>query len=70
MEGLDAEDVPWDRTDDDDVCVCREELNIKSVQGTLAVFLQNDAGFVKWEPTPERISELVLAFQLPEQLRK
>lgn len=43
--------------------ICRKDLHIKSVHGTMAVFLQNDAGFTKWEPTPERIKELVLAYR-------
>lgn len=41
----------------------KKDLHIKSVHGTMAVFLQNDAGFTKWEPTPERIKELVLAYR-------
>lgn len=46
-----------------DDLICRKDLHIKSVHGTMAVFLQNDAGFMKWEPTPERIKELVLAYR-------
>jgi len=45
-------------------------MNIKSVHGTLAVFLQNDAGFAKWEPTPERMSELTISYQLPAEVKK
>lgn len=40
-----------------------EEMNIRSSHGTLVVFLQNDGGFEKWGPTPERLSELALSFQ-------
>jgi phosphorylated CTD-interacting factor 1 len=39
------------------------ELNVKSVHGTLVVFLQNEAGFLKWEPTTERLRELLLAYR-------
>jgi phosphorylated CTD-interacting factor 1 len=31
------------------------------VHGTLVVFLQNEAGFKKWGPTPEKIKELLIA---------
>nr|KAG5712235.1 hypothetical protein BaRGS_014585 [Batillaria attramentaria] len=37
------------------------EVNVKALHGTLAVFLQNDAGFKLWGPTPEKIKELILA---------
>ncbi|KAK7114167.1 mRNA (2'-O-methyladenosine-N(6)-)-methyltransferase-like [Littorina saxatilis] len=37
------------------------DVNIKALHGTLVVFLQNDAGFRKWGPTPEKIKELLLA---------
>ena len=39
-------------------------MDIKSAHGTLVVFLQNDAGYAKWTPTPERIRELKLAFMV------
>ena len=42
----------------------RNEMDIKSAHGTLVVFLQNDAGYAKWTPTPERIRELKLAFMV------
>ena len=45
------------------------EINVKSVQGTLVVFLQNDAGYTKWEPTTERLRELLLAYRLSEPPR-
>lgn len=47
----------------------KNELYIKSVHGTMAVFLQNDSGFAKWEPTPERIKELVLAYRPTDPLK-
>ena len=34
---------------------------MKSAHGTLVIFLQNDAGFARWGPTPERLKELLLA---------
>jgi len=39
------------------------DLNVRAVHGTLVVFLQNDAGFMKWEPTTERLRELLLAYR-------
>ncbi|GFO20659.1 phosphorylated ctd-interacting factor 1 [Plakobranchus ocellatus] len=39
----------------------KAEMSSKAVFGTLAVFLQNEAGFKRWTPTPEKIRELVLA---------
>ncbi|KAI0233395.1 mRNA (2'-O-methyladenosine-N(6)-)-methyltransferase [Lamellibrachia satsuma] len=43
--------------------ICPEaEMNIKSVHGTVIIFLQNDAGFIKWGPTPERVKEVLLAY--------
>ncbi|KAL3859388.1 hypothetical protein ACJMK2_009611 [Sinanodonta woodiana] len=39
----------------------KDEMSIKSFHGTLVVFLQNDSGFARWGPTPERIKELILA---------
>ena len=44
------------------ICAYSKDVNIKSAHGTLVVFLQNDAGFNRWAPTPERIKELKLAF--------
>ena len=43
--------------------IVREELNIRSSHGTLVVFLQNDSGYERWGPTPERLAELALSFQ-------
>ncbi len=42
---------------------------MKSIHGTLVVFLQNDAGYVKWGPTPERIKELMLAYRPKEPVK-
>jgi phosphorylated CTD-interacting factor 1 len=41
----------------------KNDLNVKSAHGTLIVFLQNDAGFLKWGPTPERLDELMEAYK-------
>lgn len=46
----------------------KAEMNMKSVHGTLVCFLQNDAGFAKWGPTPERIKELTLAYRPKDQV--
>ncbi|XP_072296180.1 mRNA (2'-O-methyladenosine-N(6)-)-methyltransferase [Eucyclogobius newberryi] len=44
--------------------VCkREDMSYRAVHGTAVLFLQNDAGFSKWAPTPERVSELSAAFK-------
>ncbi|KAL8613842.1 hypothetical protein ACOMHN_032832 [Nucella lapillus] len=39
----------------------QSEVNVKSMHGTMVVFLQNDSGFQKWGPTPDKIKELILA---------
>lgn len=39
----------------------KNEVHVKALHGTLAIFLQNDAGFKQWGPTPEKIKELILA---------
>lgn len=36
----------------------------KAVHGTAVIFLQNNAGFAKWEPTNERIQELLAAYKV------
>lgn len=35
----------------------------RAVHGTAVLFLQNDAGFAKWAPTPERLAELTAAYR-------
>uniref|UniRef100_A0A673X7P7 mRNA (2'-O-methyladenosine-N(6)-)-methyltransferase n=1 Tax=Salmo trutta TaxID=8032 RepID=A0A673X7P7_SALTR len=48
--------------------ICKkEEMYYKAVHGTAVIFLQNDAGFTKWEPTPERIQELLAAYQVSQR---
>ena len=46
--------------------VYRKELIVRAVHGTLIIFLQNDAGFAKWGPTPERVKELQKAYTLKD----
>lgn len=41
----------------------RSELNIRSVHGTVIVWLQNSAGHKRWEPTEERVQALLEAFR-------
>uniref|UniRef100_A0A8D0AFY1 mRNA (2'-O-methyladenosine-N(6)-)-methyltransferase n=1 Tax=Sander lucioperca TaxID=283035 RepID=A0A8D0AFY1_SANLU len=41
----------------------REEMYYRAVHGTAVLFLQNDAGFVKWAPTTERLAELTAAYR-------
>lgn len=45
--------------------ICKkDEMYYKAVHGTAVLFLQNTAGFAKWEPTTERIQELLAAYQV------
>ncbi|KAK3085841.1 hypothetical protein FSP39_009480 [Pinctada imbricata] len=39
----------------------KDDANFKSLHGTVVIFLQNDAGFAKWGPTPEKVKELLLS---------
>ncbi|XP_075384793.1 mRNA (2'-O-methyladenosine-N(6)-)-methyltransferase isoform X1 [Tenrec ecaudatus] len=41
----------------------REEMHYKSVYNTVVLFLQNEPGFAKWGPTPERLQELSVAYR-------
>ncbi|KAG0711845.1 Phosphorylated CTD-interacting factor 1 [Chionoecetes opilio] len=41
----------------------RSEMVLKSGHGTVAVWLQNDAGFARWGPTPEKVDALLEAFR-------
>ncbi|XP_019764323.2 mRNA (2'-O-methyladenosine-N(6)-)-methyltransferase [Dendroctonus ponderosae] len=41
----------------------RTELNVRSNHGTVIVWLQNGAGYHKWEPTEERVQALLEAFR-------
>uniref|UniRef100_A0A674PN28 mRNA (2'-O-methyladenosine-N(6)-)-methyltransferase n=1 Tax=Takifugu rubripes TaxID=31033 RepID=A0A674PN28_TAKRU len=41
----------------------RDEMYYRAVHGTAVLFLQNEAGFSKWTPTPERVAELSAAYR-------
>ncbi|XP_074262692.1 mRNA (2'-O-methyladenosine-N(6)-)-methyltransferase isoform X1 [Saimiri boliviensis] len=44
--------------------ICKkEEMHYKAVHNTAVLFLQNDPGFAKWGPTPERLQELSTAYR-------
>lgn len=38
-------------------------MHYKAVHSTAVLFLQNDPGFAKWGPTPERLQELSAAYR-------
>lgn len=45
--------------------VCNpSEVVVNAQNNMLVFFLQNDAGFLKWGPTPERVEDLVESFKL------
>uniref|UniRef100_A0A8C5S8B5 mRNA (2'-O-methyladenosine-N(6)-)-methyltransferase n=1 Tax=Laticauda laticaudata TaxID=8630 RepID=A0A8C5S8B5_LATLA len=41
----------------------KEEMYKKVTHNTTVLFLQNNAGFSKWEPSPERLQELLSAYK-------
>ncbi|XP_013930815.1 PREDICTED: phosphorylated CTD-interacting factor 1 [Thamnophis sirtalis] len=41
----------------------KEEMYYKAVHNTTVLFLQNNAGFSKWGPSPERLHELLTAYK-------
>ncbi|KAK8722026.1 hypothetical protein OTU49_012441 [Cherax quadricarinatus] len=41
----------------------KSEVILKSGHGTVAVWLQNDAGFSRWGPTPDKVDALLEAFR-------
>lgn len=41
----------------------RQETNVRSVHGTQMIFLQNDTGFARWGPTPERLDAVIEAYK-------
>ena len=47
----------------DTVCCvfARRDVNVKSTHNTLVVFLQNEAGFQKWGPTPDKLQDFLLS---------
>ncbi|ESN95484.1 hypothetical protein HELRODRAFT_102536 [Helobdella robusta] len=42
----------------------RKDLNVRSLHGTLVIFLQNDAGANKWSVNNDNMRELLYAYQL------
>ena len=38
-------------------------MNVRSVNGTIIVWLQNDAGFQRWGPTEDRVEQLLESFR-------
>ncbi|CAH1183658.1 unnamed protein product [Phaedon cochleariae] len=41
----------------------KSELNVRSVYGTVIIWLQNPAGHQRWEPTEDRVQALLEAFR-------
>ncbi|GAB0090043.1 mRNA (2'-O-methyladenosine-N(6)-)-methyltransferase [Sergentomyia squamirostris] len=41
----------------------KSEVCVKSAQGTMVVWLQNNAGFARWSPTESRVEALLEAFR-------
>ena len=43
--------------------VSKTEVSVKSLHGTMIVWLQNDAGYQRWGPTEDRVDALLDAFR-------
>ena len=41
----------------------RTEVNVRSVNATVVVWLQNDAGYQRWGPTEDRVEQLLESFR-------
>lgn len=41
----------------------KTDINIRSINGTLIVWLQNDAGYQRWGPTEDRVEQLLESFR-------
>ena len=41
----------------------RSEVNVRSVNATVIVWLQNDAGYQRWGPTEDRVEQLLESFR-------
>ena len=39
------------------------QVVVKSLHGTVVVWLQNDGGYQRWEPTSDRINALTEAYR-------
>jgi hypothetical protein len=46
------------------------ELVVRSPHATLVLFLQNDAGFLRWGPTPERVDAFLESFKPGKEMAK
>ena len=42
---------------------CRSEVAQRSVNGTMIVWLQNDAGYQRWGPTEDKVEQLLESFR-------
>lgn len=42
---------------------CRSEIYVKSIHGTMVVWLQNNGGYQRWGPTEARVDALLEAFR-------
>ena len=65
LTGVDLGVKKFAETNSFTICILftfrESNIHIKSSRGTCVLFLQNDAGFAKWGPTPDRIKELVVS---------
>lgn len=43
--------------------ICRTEIYMKNIHGTMVVWLQNNEGFARWGPTEIRVEALLEAFR-------
>merc|ERR1711902_147029 len=41
----------------------KSEVNVRSVNATVVVWLQNDAGYQRWGPTEDRVEQLLESFR-------
>ena len=41
----------------------RSEVAVRSVNGTMIVWLQNDAGYQRWGPTEDKVEQLLESFR-------
>ena len=41
----------------------RSEVNVRSINATVVVWLQNDAGYQRWGPTEDRVEQLLESFR-------
>merc|ERR1712004_847962 len=41
----------------------KSEVNVRSINATVVVWLQNDAGYQRWGPTEDRVEQLLESFR-------